>query len=80
MNPHRIVFGPPAEYQAWVERSREALVRSPGEADLFELGLRSRSDIGGEELSLAGRFFALTMGGVNRDGSCARMIVEELEL
>lgn len=71
LNPHRIVFGPDPSYQAWLEQIESTLVHTPGEAQLFELG--QRGFVGGAERlepGLGTRLMTLTMGGVNREGSC----------
>lgn len=40
MNLNRVVFGPGDDYRAFVSRAREALVRWPSEAGMFELAAR----------------------------------------
>lgn len=39
LNLHRIVFGPGADYRAWIEEARASLVRFPSEEELFEMGV-----------------------------------------
>lgn len=73
INLNRIVFGPDAEYERWVETVRVSLVRWPSEAELFDLALKgyfgASPDPG--RSSLLGRLLGLTMGGSRAPGSCA---------
>jgi hypothetical protein len=75
MNLRRIVFGPDAGYTAWLEEARAGLVRTPADAELFEVArsglLAARPDA---TPSLTTRLLALTMGGADRPGSCARVV------
>ncbi len=77
MNLSRVVFGPDAEYEAWMEEARAGLVRTPADAELFDVA-RSGLLAGNRdaEPSLTTRVLALTMGGADRPGSCARVFGE----
>jgi hypothetical protein len=70
------VFGPDATYDGWMERSEQALVRTPGEAALFDL---ARAGAGGfaDDVQAPGglaRFVSLTLGTRTQPGSCARLL------
>ena len=77
VNLRRVVFGPDAEYRAWLDRVEDELVRYPAEAELFEVargGLLGPAPSG--DLSLSARVLALTMGNPDEPGSCARILSE----
>ena len=72
LNLNRAVFGPPDDYEAWLERARASFARTEGEQQVFSLaqrGLGSPGDIGG--LQPVARLYGQVMGsGI---GSCAEM-------
>lgn len=69
LNLHRMVFGPGAEYDAFVERARSRLVRWPSEEKLFDLAQAGYWGAGDpQNESLFGRFLGIAMRP--GDGSC----------
>jgi hypothetical protein len=69
LNLHRMVFGPDAEYEAFVEEAHASLVRWPSEEKLFDLaraGYWGAADPANE--SLFGRFLGIAMRP--GEGSC----------
>lgn len=77
MNLRRVVFGPDNDYRNWLRMAEAGLVRYPSEAEMFEVargGLLGRR--GADGPSLATRVLALTMGGADEPGSCARILGE----
>ena len=73
LNLNRVVFGPDADYERWVETVRSSLVRFPSEAELFDLALRgyfgAASDT--DRPSGLGRLLTTAMGGAGAPGSCS---------
>jgi len=75
INLHKMVFGPDQTYEEWRERVRDALVRVPGERDLFSLAESGVVGSGGQELQgFFPRFLSLTLGSGGAPGSCASLI------
>jgi hypothetical protein len=75
INLHKMVFGPDDAYGEWRERVRDALVRVPGERDLFDLAESGVVGAGGQELQgFFPRFLSLTLGSGGAPGSCASLI------
>jgi hypothetical protein len=75
INLHKMVFGPDETYAEWRERVRDALVRVPGERDLFDLAESGVVGTGGQELQgFFPRFLSLTLGSGGAPGSCASLI------
>ena len=72
LNLNRAVFGPPDDYEAWLDRARTLMVRSEGEQQLFQMV--ERGWIPDEEggLQPVARLFAQVMGGGL--GSCAQLV------
>ena len=72
LNLNRAVFGPPDDYQAWLDQARALMVRSEGEEQLFRLTQRGwgipEGDGGWQPVA---RLFAQVMGGGL--GSCAEL-------
>ena len=77
INLRRVVFGPDQQYRNWLELAELRLVRHPAEQELFEVargGLLGRDSDG--PMSFSSRVLALTMGGADQPGSCARVLGE----
>ena len=75
INLHKMVFGPDQTYDEWRERARDALVRVPGERDLFELAESGVLGSGGQDLQgFFPRFLSLALGSGGAPGSCASLI------
>ena len=74
LNLRQIVFGPGEEYELWLERVRGGLVRSPAEAELFEVAREGYFGAGATTglPNVLTRIAGLTMGGSDRPGSCGR--------
>lgn len=72
LNANRIVFGPPDDYEAWLERVRETLVRYESEEELFEVMRRGWTE--GLEQGPVSRLLAQVMGG--GAGACAALVEE----
>ena len=72
LNLNRAVFGPPDDYQAWLDQARTIMVRTEGEEQLFQLVQRGWGIPGGDGgLQPVARLFAQVMGGGL--GSCAEL-------
>jgi len=72
MNLNRAVFGPPDDYEVWLERARTFMVRTEGEEQLFQLAQRGWGMPEGDGgLQPVARLFAQVMGG--GVGSCAQL-------
>ena len=72
LNLQRVVFGPGEDHEIWLADVRERLVRFPADRELFDLmvrGFGTASNPG----ALA-RLMAVSMGGMDRPGSCAQLI------
>jgi hypothetical protein len=75
INLHKMVFGPDEAYGEWRERARDALVRVPGERELFDLAESGVLGSGGQELhGFFARFLRLSLGSGGAPGSCASLI------
>ena len=75
INLHKMVFGPDQTYDEWRERARDALVRVPGERDLFDLAESGVLGSGGQDLQgFFPRFLSLALGSGGAPGSCASLI------
>lgn len=76
MNLHRMVFGPDEGYDAWRTRARDALVRVPGERDLFDLAEGAFGERGGdsEGQGFLTHVLRLTLGRDGAPGRCASLI------
>jgi hypothetical protein len=75
INLHKMVFGPDQSYDDWRGRVRDALVRVPGERDLFDLAESGVIGTGHRELQgFFPRFLSLTLGSGGAPGSCASLI------
>jgi hypothetical protein len=76
LNLHTAVYGPGEEYEAWVGRIRDDLVRYPGEEDLFDVyqygWLVSRESL--ENPPLLARLFSLSLGKSRSPGSFAALL------
>ena len=72
LNLNRAVFGPPDEYEQWLDRVRVSLVRTEGEEQFFQLAqhgwVRPEEGVGLQPIA---RLFAQVMGGGL--GSCAEL-------
>ena len=76
INLHKMVFGADVSYLEWINRSRNSLVRYPGEAALFDIagsGGVARAATA-EQGGFLAQLVSLTMGGQARPGDCARLI------
>ena len=73
INLHKMVFGPDETYEEWLDESREALVRVPGEAPLYDLAKAEVSASGGASGFWAG-LLRFTLGSQTRPGSCVNLI------
>lgn len=75
INTHKVVFGPDASYEGWLERVRPVLVRYEGEEELYALArngwvaTRGGPDGGG----WMGSLLRFTLGGGGSPGSCAAL-------
>jgi hypothetical protein len=75
INLQKMVFGPDETYGGWMERAEEALVRTPGEAALFELARSGSAGATGElPRGVLPRLLAVTLGPGTQPGSCARLV------
>jgi hypothetical protein len=63
LNLNRVVFGPPADYDEWLEEAHAALVRTGEEDELFQLARRGWGVQGPRGLQPVVRLFAQMMGG-----------------
>ena len=75
INLHKMVFGPDESYREWRRRAERAIVRVPGEQELFNLAESGVVGTGGQELQgFLPRFLSLVLGSGGRPGSCASLI------
>jgi hypothetical protein len=75
INVHKMVFGPDETYDRWRERARDALVRVPGERDLFDLAERGAFRVADADAQgLLPRLLGLSLGRSGTPGSCASLI------
>lgn len=76
INLHKVVFGPGADYDAWLTRARDDLVRFSSEEELFRLArggwLGSGADVA--ESDVLGRLLLASLGGSRGSGSCAALV------
>ncbi len=75
INLHKMVFGADETYEEWRRRAERTIVRTPGEAALFDLA--ESGVVGSDTQELAGflsRFLSLVMGSNGAPGSCASLI------
>jgi hypothetical protein len=73
LNVRTIVFGPGEEYNAWLAAVRTGLVRTPAEAEYFEVAARGLLLEGSDSGPMA-RALAAAMGGGEAPSSCAHVI------
>lgn len=76
INTHKVVFGPGADYEAWLDEARETLVRFPSEEELFRL---ARGGWLGTGVDVAApgwmaRFLVVSLGGRRAPGSCTTLV------
>lgn len=75
INLQKMVFGPDATYNEWRRRVERAIVRVPGEQELFDLAESGVLGSGGQELhGFLPRFLSLVLGREGAPGSCASLI------
>ena len=75
INLHKMVFGPDAAYDEWRRRAERAMVRVPGEQELFDLAESDVLGTGGQNLEgFLPRFLSLALGSGGTPGSCASLI------
>ena len=75
INLHKMVFGPDQTYDDWRRRAERAIVRVPGEQELFDLAESGVLGSGGQELQgFLPRFLSLVLGSGGAPGSCASLI------
>ena len=75
INLHKMVFGPDETYGEWRRRAERAIVRVPGEQELFDLAESGVLGTGGQELQgFLPRFLSLVLGSGGAPGSCASLI------
>jgi hypothetical protein len=75
INLHKMVFGPDATYEEWRRQAERAIVRVPGEQELFDLVESGVLGSGGQELrGFLPRFLSLVLGSGGAPGSCASLI------
>ena len=75
INLQKMVFGPDATYDEWRRRVERAIVRVPGEQELFDLAESGVLGSGGQVLQgFLPRFLSLVLGSGGAPGSCASLI------
>jgi hypothetical protein len=75
INLHKMVFGPDETYDDWRRRAERAIVRVPGEAELFDLAESGVLGSGGQQMDgFLPRFLNLVLGSGGAPGSCASLI------
>ncbi|MDA0329622.1 MAG: hypothetical protein O2958_11505 [Gemmatimonadetes bacterium] len=73
LNLQNVVFGPADEFTSWLEGVENSLVRYDAEAALF--GVATRGFVPNEvEAGFLARLLTMSMGGMETQGSCARLI------
>lgn len=78
MNPHKIVFGPGEDYEAWVARVGEDLVRYESEEPLYRLAETGLIGSSGEGGGWVGGLLRWTVGGGGSAENCGALF-ESLE-
>lgn len=81
LNSHKMVFGPGEEYEEWVSRARQNLVRWPSEEALFELSENGyfMGKGGSSEAGALGAVLGLTLGDRDESGRCASFLTTAQE-
>jgi hypothetical protein len=75
INLHKMVFGPDETYDDWRQSAERAIVRVPGEQELFDLAESGVLGSGGQDLEgFLPRFLSLVLGSGGAPGSCASLI------
>ncbi|MDA1103501.1 MAG: hypothetical protein O2956_07910 [Gemmatimonadetes bacterium] len=75
INLHKMVFGPDQTYDDWRRRAERAIVRVPGERELFDLAESGVLGARGQQLDgFLPRFLSLVLGSGGAPGSCASLI------
>jgi hypothetical protein len=75
INLHKMVFGPDETYDDWRRRAERSIVRTPGEAELFDLAESGVLGAGSTRLDgFLPRFLGLVLGSGGAPGSCAALI------
>jgi len=75
INLQKMVFGAGEQYEQWMERVEESLVRTPGERALFDLAVAG-AGYGAEDVNpgLLGTMLGITLGADSGPGNCAQLI------
>jgi hypothetical protein len=75
INLQKMVFGPDETYAEWRRRAERVIVRTSGEAELFDLAENGVLGSGGRDLQgFLPKFLSLVLGRGGAPGSCASLI------